>query len=213
MRVGQVPPGLCACSQGLSWSAPWRGLPGEREPLSFNSIEHAYDRWLDADPTAVNPLPFAFVLATAERAVVDTLGRSRSHLGRHPCHRPRQRPRARPRPSVHLWHRSGQRDPRLVLLGGGDLLRCIAPSAVDVGGLGLASSGGVVPLRLSLDGRDAAARVSLLRASGRVIYPAADGERCGRHEPDAAWEWLWRCVGAAPLSLWPRRRVCGAARD
>ena len=80
MRVGQVPPGLCACSQGLSWSAPWRGLPGEREPLSFNSIEHAYDRWLDADPTAVNPLPFEFVHATAERAVVDTLG-STSALG------------------------------------------------------------------------------------------------------------------------------------
>ena len=59
----------------LSWSAPWRGPPGEREALSFNGIEHAYGRWLDADPTAVNPLPFEFVLATAERVVVDTYGK------------------------------------------------------------------------------------------------------------------------------------------
>jgi hypothetical protein len=74
-----------ASDEAVLCEAPPTALaPGEgllvNVSLSLNGIEHAYDRWLDADPTAVNPLPFEFVHATAERAVVDTLG-STSALG------------------------------------------------------------------------------------------------------------------------------------
>ena len=123
--------------------------------LSLNGIEHAYDRWLDADPTAVSPLAFEFVHATAERAVVDTLGNT-SALGPisggtlvmvHGTALARGHER-------RCIFGVGVVNATLAALGDGNVLRCIAPSAADAGGLGLASSGGVVPLRLSLNGRD-----------------------------------------------------------
>ena len=76
MRVGQVPLRLCACSQGYHGVLLGEGLlVNVRLSLSTASSTRTVGGSTPTQPTAVNPLPFEFVLATAERVVVDTYGK------------------------------------------------------------------------------------------------------------------------------------------